>query len=134
MSHQPDRRGTEDHVTPTSWMAYARCRDVPPRVFFPRDGVGVAVAQQYCAVCPVAGHCLDYALENHIEHGVWGGASERKRRRLTRYRRRSEVMGQGTAATGRAGGAQGPVADTPPAALPDRPASRVGPVGRPADH
>ena len=83
MSHQSDGPRIEDNGTPSSWMAYARCRDVPPEVFFPSDGAGVEVAQRYCAVCPVALQCLDYALENHIEHGVWGGASERKRRRST---------------------------------------------------
>lgn len=114
MSHRPDRRGTEDHDTPTSWMARARCRDMPPEIFFPSDGAGVTVAQQYCAVCPVAGQCLDYALDNGIEHGVWGGASERKRRRMSRSRRRSEVMGQGAAATGRAGARQ---VSSPPRAV-----------------
>ena len=87
MSHQPDRPETEDNETPTSWMAYARCRDAPPEIFLPSDGSGVVVAQRYCAVCPVAGQCLDYALENHIGHGVWGGASERKRRRIAQSRR-----------------------------------------------
>jgi WhiB family redox-sensing transcriptional regulator len=110
MRHRTDPGGSEVNETPTSWMAYARCRDLPPEVFFPSDGVGVAVAQQYCAVCPVAGDCLDYALENHIEHGVWGGASERSRRRMTRSRRRSEVMSQGAAPAGRAG--QNPVPGT----------------------
>jgi WhiB family redox-sensing transcriptional regulator len=83
MRHHSDGPRTEDNGTPTSWMAYARCRDVPPEVFFPSDGAGVEVAQRYCAACPVACQCLDYALENHIQHGVWGGASERKRRRIT---------------------------------------------------
>ena len=71
----------------TSWMVQGRCRELPPEVFFPSDGVGVEVARHYCAECPVKGPCLEYALENHIEHGVWGGASERERRRIARSRR-----------------------------------------------
>jgi WhiB family redox-sensing transcriptional regulator len=70
-----------------SWMLRARCRDLPPAVFFPSDGVGVEVARRYCAVCPVKLQCLAYALEHHIDHGVWGGASERERRRIARGRR-----------------------------------------------
>jgi WhiB family redox-sensing transcriptional regulator len=71
----------------TSWMVRGRCRDLPPEIFFPSDGVGVEVARRYCAECPVKAPCLEYALENHIEHGVWGGASERERRRIARSRR-----------------------------------------------
>lgn len=69
------------------WMADALCRDLPPAVFFPRDGAGVEVARRYCATCPVRMECLEYALEHHIDHGVWGGASERERRRIARSRR-----------------------------------------------
>ena len=71
----------------TSWMVQGRCRDLPPEIFFPSDGVGVEVARRYCAECPVKALCLEYALENHIEHGVWGGASERERRRIARSRK-----------------------------------------------
>ncbi|HTW07721.1 MAG TPA: WhiB family transcriptional regulator [Acidimicrobiales bacterium] len=71
----------------TSWMGEGRCRELPPEVFFPSDGVGVEVARRYCAECPVKSPCLEYALENHIEHGVWGGCSERERRRIARSRR-----------------------------------------------
>jgi len=71
----------------TDWMARGKCRDVHPSVFFPSDGVGVEVAQRICAGCPVTGPCLEYALANHIDHGVWGGASERERRRIARSRR-----------------------------------------------
>jgi WhiB family transcriptional regulator, redox-sensing transcriptional regulator len=71
----------------TSWMELARCRDVDPEVFFPNDGPGVQAAQRYCAECLVRESCLEYALENHIQHGVWGGASERARRRIAHRRR-----------------------------------------------
>jgi len=69
------------------WMALGNCRAYSPDVFFPSDGVGVDVARRICADCPVKVACLEYALRNHIEHGVWGGASERERRRIARRRR-----------------------------------------------
>lgn len=69
------------------WMARGKCRDVAPAVFFPSDGMGVQQAQRICADCPVTAECLEYALENHIDHGVWGGCSERERRRILRRRR-----------------------------------------------
>ena len=71
----------------TDWMAMGKCREIHPSVFFPSDGVGVEAAQRICAGCPVTSPCLEYALANHIDHGVWGGASERERRRIARSRR-----------------------------------------------
>jgi WhiB family transcriptional regulator, redox-sensing transcriptional regulator len=76
----------------TEWMARGKCREVPPAVFFPSDGVGVQAAQKICADCPVAEPCLEYALVNRIDHGIWGGRSERERRRILRRRRMSEVV------------------------------------------
>lgn len=73
------------------WMAQGKCREMDPAVFFPSDGVGVQVAQRICAECPVRVPCLEYALVNRIDHGVWGGASERERRRLLRQRRLAGV-------------------------------------------
>jgi WhiB family redox-sensing transcriptional regulator len=70
-----------------AWMLEARCRGASPTEFFPSDGLGVESAQLVCALCPVRAQCLEYALVNHIEHGVWGGASERERRRILRRRR-----------------------------------------------
>ena len=72
----------------TSWMARGNCSVEPPETFFPSDGVGVLVAQRICASCPVKEPCLEYALRNRIEHGVWGGHSERSRRRILRERAR----------------------------------------------
>ena len=73
------------------WMQEGNCKDHPPATFFPSDGVGVDVARRICAGCPVREPCLEYALSNHIDHGVWGGASERERRRLLRRRRESRM-------------------------------------------
>lgn len=69
------------------WMAEGKCREVPPSVFFPSDGVGVDAARKICAECPVKAPCLEYAVVHRIDHGVWGGASERERRRIARRRR-----------------------------------------------
>jgi WhiB family transcriptional regulator, redox-sensing transcriptional regulator len=70
-----------------AWMLHARCRGADPTEFFPSDGLGVEYAQRICAGCPVRVECLEYALVHRIEHGVWGGASERERRRILRRRR-----------------------------------------------
>jgi len=73
------------------WMQKGSCAHQPPGTFFPSDGVGVEVARRICATCPVKEPCLEYALAHRIEHGVWGGCSERERRRILR-RRRQEAM------------------------------------------
>jgi WhiB family transcriptional regulator, redox-sensing transcriptional regulator len=80
-----------DESMETQWMAKGKCRDMPPSVFFPSDGLGVQAAQRICADCPVAEACLEYALANRIDHGVWGGRSERERRRILRSRRARRV-------------------------------------------
>ena len=68
----------------TEWMADGKCREVPPETFFPSDGLGVIRAQRICATCDVSAECLEYALENDERFGIWGGLSERERRRLKR--------------------------------------------------
>jgi WhiB family redox-sensing transcriptional regulator len=79
--------------TETMWMAEGNCREHPPTTFFPSDGVGVEVAKRICATCPVAAPCLEYALQNRIDHGVWGGTSERQRRRILKSRRIPVAVG-----------------------------------------
>ena len=86
---------TEVEFVDTIWMAEGKCRDLPPETFFPSDGVGVEIARRICADCPGKLPCLEYALHNRIEHGVWGGASERERRRIARARR--ELLKAGVA-------------------------------------
>lgn len=75
-----------------TWMSEAKCRELPPDTFFPASGAGTETARKICADCPVKGPCLEYALDNRIEHGVWGGASERERRRIARRRRTSSRL------------------------------------------
>ena len=71
----------------TTWMAEGNCADRHPSLFFPSDGVGVEVAKRVCIDCPVKTRCLEYALSTRIDHGVWGGTSERERRRILKARR-----------------------------------------------
>lgn len=73
----------------TEWMAEGNCHNVPPSTFFPSDGVGVESAKKVCLGCRVRTPCLEYALVNRIDHGVWGGTSERERRRILRQRRQT---------------------------------------------
>lgn len=84
--------------TEVAWMQEGLCRFYPPAAFFPSDGNGVTAARAICAECPVKAPCLEYALENRIEHGVWGGCSERERRRQLK-RRRQEAEQRNLVAT-----------------------------------
>lgn len=71
----------------TEWMNLGLCRNHSPETFFPSDGAGVERARKICGKCDVKDLCLEYALVEEIEHGVWGGASERERRRIKKRRR-----------------------------------------------
>ncbi len=77
----------QEPETDAGWMSQAACADEPPERFFPSDGVGVDQARRICFECPVRTECLEYALIERIDHGVWGGASERERRRILKQRR-----------------------------------------------
>lgn len=71
---------------PTPWMQFAACRGMDPNLFFPGRGEDPGPAKAVCAGCPVRLECLDHALANGEKHGVFGGTSERERRRLRRSR------------------------------------------------
>ena len=71
------------------WKAQAACRGTDTTLFFPEDDDEIAAAQQVCAGCPVQQECLDHALGAREQMGIWGGATERERRRIIRQRRRS---------------------------------------------
>jgi WhiB family redox-sensing transcriptional regulator len=67
-----------------SWMQDAKCLDADPEAFFPEKGGSTREAKRICAACSVREECLEYALANDERFGIWGGMSERERRRLKR--------------------------------------------------
>lgn len=67
------------------WMADSNCRGSDPNLFFPHptEFDVAAKAKAICRACDVQAECLAYALNNN-EDGIWGGTSERERRRIRR--------------------------------------------------
>jgi len=78
------------------WQAFAACRsaDVDLDAFFPGRGDRTDEARAICATCTVRDECLEYAMENGIQHGIWGGKSERERRKMRRQQRIDSGAGQ----------------------------------------
>lgn len=68
-----------------AWMLQAKCLDADPEAFFPEKGGSTREAKRICAACPVRNDCLDHALEADERFGIWGGLSERERRRAKRF-------------------------------------------------
>ncbi len=68
---------------PPEWTRDALCAEVDPELFFPMVGQNTAhIAKRVCGHCTVRRECLEYAMQHHENWGVWGGLSERERRRL----------------------------------------------------
>jgi WhiB family redox-sensing transcriptional regulator len=78
-------------LTPIDWQLEAKCAELPIRksdaMFFPNRGGSSKAARAMCAGCPVRPECLEYALNNKEAFGIWGGTSERERRKLRRAKR-----------------------------------------------
>ena len=72
-----------------SWRQHAACRGIDPDIFYPAEDEEADVAKEVCAQCSVHTACLEYALTSREREGVWGGATERERRRIIRQRRRT---------------------------------------------
>jgi WhiB family transcriptional regulator, redox-sensing transcriptional regulator len=70
--------------TEDSWRTQAACLDADPEIFFPPDGSNGREAIKVCATCPVSEQCLDYAIENSLEFGFWGGLSPNARHKYKR--------------------------------------------------
>lgn len=69
-----------------SWQLYANCLGVDPELFFPERGASTKEIKEICRSCVVREDCLEYALANTERFGIWGGISERERRRIRRQR------------------------------------------------
>jgi WhiB family transcriptional regulator, redox-sensing transcriptional regulator len=76
-------------LTMATWRKRAACRGIDPEMFFPVTDEEAEEAKAICATCPVREACLEYALAHREREGVWGGATERERRRIIRHRRKS---------------------------------------------
>jgi WhiB family redox-sensing transcriptional regulator len=71
------------------WRQYARCLGADPDLFYPVNDEAAEPAKAICAICPVREPCLEHAITAREKEGVWGGLTERERRRLIRQRRKT---------------------------------------------
>lgn len=80
-----------EEVKLPAWRAKGSCRGCDATIFYPPpdDDSLAAAAKEICSGCPVRKPCLEFALSTREKHGVWGGLTERERRRVLRQRRRS---------------------------------------------
>ena len=69
-----------------SWQRRANCMGVDPDLFFPDRGTSTREAKEVCRGCVVREECLEYAITHSEKFGIWGGLSERERRRIRRRR------------------------------------------------
>lgn len=64
------------------WQERALCAQTDPEAFFPEKGGSTREAKRVCLTCDVRGECLEYALQHDERFGIWGGLSERERRKM----------------------------------------------------
>jgi WhiB family transcriptional regulator, redox-sensing transcriptional regulator len=76
--------GPDDESQTLPWQEEALCAQTDPEAFFPEKGGSTREAKRVCGRCDVRGDCLTYALAHDERFGIWGGLSERERRRLKR--------------------------------------------------
>jgi WhiB family redox-sensing transcriptional regulator len=69
-------------VDPPAWTLAAACQFVDPEIFFPEKGGSTREAKLVCGGCEVRAECLAFALAHQERFGIYGGLSERERRRL----------------------------------------------------
>ena len=84
---QEPRGGLEPFGQPADepdWQERALCAQTDPEAFFPEKGGSTREAKRICSGCEVRAECLEYALAHDERFGIWGGLSERERRRLRR--------------------------------------------------
>ncbi|HET8884472.1 MAG TPA: WhiB family transcriptional regulator [Candidatus Saccharimonadales bacterium] len=91
---------------PLSWLQDAACAETSdtktasakspesktPDLFYPDRGGSASLAKKVCSICSVRPQCLDFALANDEKFGVWGGLSERERRKMVRHKPDTPTM------------------------------------------
>ena len=78
-----------DVSPPPVWQDRAACYGLDPEIFFPASDEEAEVAKIVCDACAVRTACLEHALGSRERDGVWGGCTEKERRRIVRQRRRT---------------------------------------------
>jgi WhiB family redox-sensing transcriptional regulator len=73
---------TDEDGAALSWQTDSLCAQTDPEAFFPEKGGSTRDAKKICSSCEVRSQCLEYALQNDERFGIWGGLSERERRKL----------------------------------------------------
>lgn len=76
-------RTSSEMPRPLAWQDDALCAETDLEAFFPEKGGSTVEAKRICAGCDVAAQCLAYALAGQERFGIWGGLSERQRRKIT---------------------------------------------------
>ena len=79
-----DLAGQDSDEAELTWQERALCAQTDPEAFFPEKGGSTREAKKVCVSCEVRAECLEYALANDERFGIWGGLSERERRKLKR--------------------------------------------------
>ena len=79
---KPDEHAWQERAQ--DWQERALCAQTDPEAFFPEKGGSTREAKRICTGCKVRAECLEYALAHDERFGIWGGLSERERRRLKR--------------------------------------------------
>ena len=76
------QRVQDDEDEALAWQSDSLCAQTDPEAFFPEKGGSTREAKKICGSCEVRNQCLEYALQNDERFGIWGGLSERERRKL----------------------------------------------------
>lgn len=71
-----------DEADAEDWQERALCAQTDPEAFFPEKGGSTREAKRICQGCEVKDECLEYALAHDERFGIWGGMSERERRKM----------------------------------------------------
>lgn len=91
----PGNRGDALLDDALAWQRHANCLGLDASLFFPERGASTREAKEVCRGCTVREHCLEYALVTGEKFGIWGGMSERERRRIRRSRAQARKAAAG---------------------------------------